>query len=159
MQHRRFIGAPVERVRHFSDLFLHLVALHGRKTKPSLGHAIVRERKTRGEDLKRQIARVHAANYGVYGARKVWLALNRESIPVATRTVERLMAELGLFGPSAVRHARRRSLIRAQPPPVGSRRAPVWTAGTESAVLSSQVRHVHADSIRSNNLRAGPSGI
>jgi hypothetical protein len=33
-QNRRFIGALVERFGHFSDLFLHLVALHGRKTKP-----------------------------------------------------------------------------------------------------------------------------
>jgi putative transposase len=32
------------------------------------------------ETLKAQITRVHAANYGVYGARKVWLALNREGI-------------------------------------------------------------------------------
>ena len=35
-QNRQFIGALVERFRHFSDLFLHLVALHGRKTRPSL---------------------------------------------------------------------------------------------------------------------------
>ena len=35
-----------------------------------------------------------AANYGVYGARKVWLALNREGIPVARCTVERLMRDL-----------------------------------------------------------------
>ena len=49
----------------------------------------------RDEALKAEIARVHAANYGVYGARKVWLALNREGIAVARCTVERLMAELG----------------------------------------------------------------
>ena len=46
-------------------------------------------------DLKREIKRVHEQNYGVYGARKVWLALNREGIRVARWTVERLMAELG----------------------------------------------------------------
>jgi putative transposase len=34
----------------------------------------------------------------VYGARKVWLALNREGITVGRCTVERLMAELGLCG-------------------------------------------------------------
>ena len=39
--------------------------------------------------------RVHTANYGVYGARKVWLVLNREGIAVARCTVERLMTELG----------------------------------------------------------------
>jgi putative transposase len=52
----------------------------------------------RDEALKTEIARVHAANYGVYGARTVWLALNREGITVARCTVERLMAELGLSG-------------------------------------------------------------
>ena len=35
-------------------------------------------------------------DYGIYGARKVWLALNREGTPVARCTVERLMRELGL---------------------------------------------------------------
>ena len=33
-QNRQFIGALVGRFRHFSDLFLHLVALHGRKIRP-----------------------------------------------------------------------------------------------------------------------------
>jgi putative transposase len=55
-------------------------------------------RQVRDEALKAHIERVHAANYGVYGARKVWLVLNREGIPVARCTVERLMAELGLSG-------------------------------------------------------------
>jgi len=32
----------------------------------------------------------HADNYGVYGARKVWLALNREGTEVARCTVARL---------------------------------------------------------------------
>jgi putative transposase len=44
------------------------------------------------------IARVRAANYDVYGPRKVWLALNREGIPVARCTVERLMKDLQLKG-------------------------------------------------------------
>jgi putative transposase len=52
----------------------------------------------RDEQLKAAITRIHAGNYGVYGARKVWLALNREGIPVARCTVERLMRELGLAG-------------------------------------------------------------
>lgn len=66
-------------------------------------------REVRDEDLKAQIARVHATNYGVYGARKVWLTLNREGIAVARCTVERLMAELGLSG--AVRGKARRTTI------------------------------------------------
>jgi putative transposase len=59
--------------------------------------------------LKPEIERVHAANYGVYGARKVWLALNREGIAVARCTVERLMAELGLTG--AIRGRVKRTTI------------------------------------------------
>jgi putative transposase len=55
-------------------------------------------REVRDEELKAHVNRVHIANYGVYGARKVWLALNREGITVARCTVERLMAELGLAG-------------------------------------------------------------
>jgi hypothetical protein len=41
-QDRQFIGALLDRFRHFGDLFLHLVAWHGRKIKPKPGHAIVR---------------------------------------------------------------------------------------------------------------------
>ena len=48
--------------------------------------------------LKPEIARVFAENFDVYGARKVWRQLNRESIPVARCTVERLMSALGLHG-------------------------------------------------------------
>jgi putative transposase len=66
-------------------------------------------RGVRDEVLKRHIERVHAANYGVYGARKVWLALNREGIEVARCTVERLMAELGLTG--AVRGMVKRTTV------------------------------------------------
>ncbi len=66
-------------------------------------------RAQRDEQLKAEIARVHEANYGVYGARKVWLALNREGIPVARCTVERLMRELGLEG--AHRGTRRRTTV------------------------------------------------
>jgi putative transposase len=66
-------------------------------------------REIRDEILKPEITGVHAANYGVYGARKVWLALNREGITVARCTVERLMAQLGLAG--AVRGQTRRTTI------------------------------------------------
>ncbi|MBB5695254.1 transposase InsO family protein [Roseomonas pecuniae] len=45
-----------------------------------------------------QIRRVHAANSGVYGARKVWRQLGREGIAVARCTVERLMRSMGLRG-------------------------------------------------------------
>ncbi len=55
-------------------------------------------RQLRDTELKAEIARVHAANFGVYGARKVWHQLNREGIRVARCTVQRLMRELGLQG-------------------------------------------------------------
>jgi putative transposase len=48
--------------------------------------------------LKGEIRRVHAEQFGVYGARKVWRQLHREGIAVARCTVERLMRELGLQG-------------------------------------------------------------
>ena len=63
-------------------------------------------REVRDEVLKGEIARVHAQNYGVYGARKVWLALNREGRPVARCTVERLMRDLRLAGARRGRRVR-----------------------------------------------------
>jgi putative transposase len=66
-------------------------------------------RQLRDIELKDEIVRVHADNYGVYGARKVWLALNREGIAVARCTVERLMRQLGLAG--ARRGRRHRTTI------------------------------------------------
>jgi len=55
-------------------------------------------RAVRDAKLKGEIARVHAEQFGVYGARKVWRQLHREGICVARCTVERLMGELGLQG-------------------------------------------------------------
>jgi putative transposase len=66
-------------------------------------------RERRDLQLAEHIIRVHTANFGVYGARKVWLQLNREHIPVARCTVERLMKDLGLAG--AVRGRIRKTTI------------------------------------------------
>jgi transposase InsO family protein len=66
-------------------------------------------RATRDDELKTQITRVHAENFGVYGARKVWAQLNREGVRVARCTVERLMRDLGLQG--AVRGKPRRITV------------------------------------------------
>lgn len=63
----------------------------------------------RDEELTVEIGRVHAENFGVYGARKVWLQLNREGISVARCTVERLMRRAGLRG--AVRGRVKRTTI------------------------------------------------
>ena len=56
------------------------------------------DRVVRDAELLAQIRRVHADNYGVYGARKVWRQLHREGIQVARCTVERLMQADGLHG-------------------------------------------------------------
>jgi transposase InsO family protein len=67
--------------------------------------------------LMEQIRRVHAANFGVYGARKVWRQLAREGTVVARCTVERLMRRVGLR--SAVRGKETRTTIadKASPCP------------------------------------------
>ena len=48
--------------------------------------------------LKPEIQRVYDENFQVYGAKKVWRQLHRENWEVARCTVERLMADLGLYG-------------------------------------------------------------
>ena len=74
-------------------------------------------RAKRDDGLRAEIAQVHAENFGVYGARKVWRQLRREGVEVARCTVERLMRAMGLHG--AVRGKRIRTTIPdpAQPCP------------------------------------------
>ena len=90
-----------------------VLSQHGCPIAPSTYYDAVSRpppaRSVRDEQLKAAIARVHAVNYGIYGARKVWLALNREGTPVARCTVERLMRQLGLAG--ARRGKRRRTTV------------------------------------------------
>jgi putative transposase len=62
------------------------------KTRPASA------RSRRDEELTAMIEQIHAANYGVYGARKVWHELRRRGVPVARCTVERLMRAAGLRG-------------------------------------------------------------
>ena len=84
---------------------------HGCKIAPATYWAHAKRpasaRAVRDAELIVAIRRVHEANYGVYGARKVWRQLNREGIEVARCTVERLMAAEGLAG--AVRGAAKRT--------------------------------------------------
>jgi putative transposase len=89
---------------------------------PSTYYEHRRGRPSRAEQrdamLKVEIDRVYRANYAVYGARKVWLQLNREGIPVARCTVERLMRDMGLQG--ARRGRRKRTTM---PDPAAARPA------------------------------------
>ncbi|WP_407531055.1 IS3 family transposase [Methylobacterium oryzisoli] len=55
-------------------------------------------RARRDAALVAEIRRVHAANFGVYGVRKVWRQLAREGITVARCTVARLRRAMGLHG-------------------------------------------------------------
>jgi transposase InsO family protein len=66
-------------------------------------------RSVRDQQLMAQIRQVHAANYGVYGARKIWRQLNRQGVVVARCTVERLMRQAGITG--LVRGAKRRTTV------------------------------------------------
>lgn len=74
---------------------------------PSTWHEHVRRRanpdlrSTRAKEderLSKEIIRAHKKNFGVYGAKKVWLQLNREGFKVGRDRVARLMARLGLEG-------------------------------------------------------------
>ncbi len=56
-----------------------------------------------------KLRQVHAEHFGVYGARKLWRQLQREGIPVARCTVERLMGALGIAG--VVRGRRHRTTV------------------------------------------------
>jgi len=67
------------------------------------------DRAKRDIELSIDIKRVWKENFRVYGARKVWRQLNRETIRVARCTVERLMRQLGLQG--VVRGRRCRTTI------------------------------------------------
>lgn len=103
----RFIDGHADRVtvdglRWRVEPICRVLTEHGTPIAPSTFYdarnQAVTRRERRDAQLESAIARVHADNYGVYGARKVWLSLNREGTPVARCTVERLMRRLGLAG-------------------------------------------------------------
>ncbi len=75
-------------------------------------------RSRRDEDLKREISRIHAANFGVYGVRKLWRGLGREGIPIGRDRTRRLMTALGLGGVT-----RAKSIRTTHPGPLSQRPA------------------------------------
>jgi putative transposase len=64
--------------------------------------------------LDEQIQRIHADNYGVYGARKVWRQLHREGHQVARCTVEQHMKARADGGASTSSAGARRSPRRCR---------------------------------------------
>jgi putative transposase len=66
-------------------------------------------RAVRDAELAAAIRLIHAANFGVYGVRKMWAALAREGIPTGRDRIARIMREEGLTG---VRRERRTTTTR-----------------------------------------------
>jgi putative transposase len=101
-EHRgRFGVEPICRV-----LEVPVSTYYAARSRPPCARAITDAR------LLGRIRVLHAANYGVYGARKVYHQLHREGQEVARCTVERLMRDLGLQG---ARRGKRRRTTRADP--------------------------------------------
>ena len=112
--HRQAYGVePICRVLRIAPSTYHAHA--AARTDPAKASARARQDLV----LMEQIQRVHEANFGVYGARKVWRQLGREGVAVARCTVERLMRRMGLRG--AVRGKETRATIAdtAAPCPAG----------------------------------------
>ena len=92
-EHREAFGVePICRVLPIAPSTYH--EQKARQSDPSrLPRRLARDRK-----LLPEIERVWIENRSVYGARKVWRQLQRENVPVARCTVERLMRRKGLRG-------------------------------------------------------------
>lgn len=73
---------------------------YARKTRPPSRRSIT------DAATSSAIERLHAANYGVYGIRKMHAELNREGYTVARCTVQRLMRSAGLRGISRTKTPR-----------------------------------------------------
>ena len=92
-EHRKEFGVePICKVLPIAPSTYYLHA--ARAKDPTLLPA----RAKRDNEMCVDIQRVWEENFKVYGARKVWKQLTRESIEVARCTVERLMSRMGLHG-------------------------------------------------------------
>jgi putative transposase len=93
-EHRdRFGGVePICRVLTEHDCSIDPSTHYKFKKRPASARA------TRDAELTAAIKTIHADNYGVYGARKIWHELRRQGHQVARCTVERLMRQAGLSG-------------------------------------------------------------
>jgi putative transposase len=65
---------------------------HAAKSRPPSARAV------RDVELIPEIRRVYDVNLAVYGADKIWDQLNKDGIPVARCTIERLMRQIGIQG-------------------------------------------------------------
>ena len=92
-EHRdRFGVEPICQVLRDADVQIAPSTYYAAKGRPPSARAV------RDAELTEDIRVVHKANLGVYGARKIHAALNREGVEVARCTVERLMRAAGIQG-------------------------------------------------------------
>ena len=92
-EHRdRFGVEPICQVLRDADVQIAPSTYYAAKARPPSARAV------RDAELTKDIRVVHKANLGVYGARKIHAALNREGVEVARCTVERLMRAAGIQG-------------------------------------------------------------
>ena len=92
-EHRdRFGVEPICQVLREADVQIAPSTYYAAKARPPSARAV------RDAELTKDIRVVHKANLGVYGARKIHAALNREGVEVARCTVERLMRAAGVKG-------------------------------------------------------------
>ncbi|MBB5831901.1 IS3 family transposase [Brachybacterium aquaticum] len=100
-QHKHEFGAwPICRTLTAAGTQIAPSTYYAFKTRPPS------KRTLRDEELLVQIRRVHAKNFGVYGAKKLHAQLRREGVSVARCTVERLTRAEALRGISRERGPR-----------------------------------------------------
>jgi putative transposase len=93
-EHRdRFGVEPIIGVLRGTDAgFLSVSGYYAAKSRPPSARTVA------DAALCGQIAEVHAANYGVYGVRKMHAALRRDGVQAGRDQIGRLMRHLGLHG-------------------------------------------------------------
>ena len=98
----------------------------------------------RDAELAVEVARVHAQQWGVYGARKVWHQLAREGISAGRDRVARLMGGLGLAGVRRERRPRTTTAVAgpARPDLVGR----VFTAAAPDRLWVADITYVRLGS-------------
>ncbi|GAA3529905.1 hypothetical protein GCM10022419_006070 [Nonomuraea rosea] len=137
-QHAEVFGVePICRVLTEHGLKMSTSTYYAAKNRPPSARAL------RDAELDAHVVRIHADNYGVYGARKIWQQLLREGHQVARCTVERRMRALGLQG------ARRGTRVRTTVADPSHERAPDrlrrdFTATRPNAAWVADFTHVAA---------------
>jgi putative transposase len=102
---------PICRVLREHNLAIAPATYYAARSRPPSARAV------RDAELKPILERLHASNYGVYGARKMHAALTREGVAIGRDQTARLMRGFGLRG------VRRGRFVRTTTPEAGPVRA------------------------------------